>query len=288
VPAVNEYRCQVPTHPQACGVSHARLLEDTILAVGPDRVAAFIAEPIVGATLAVAIPPDDYWPAVADVCRRHGVLLILDEVMTGFGRTGAWFAADHWGLSPDILVSAKGVCSGYWPMGVVCCSDEVYQTVHPYGFPHGGTFSHSVPGCAVANAVLQIIQDEGLVDASRTKGAYLLQQLQTTLGDHPYVGDIRGMGLFAGIEFVRDRSTKAPFPREAAIANGLTRAATARGLLVYPSTTSADGERGDALVLAPPFVATWSELDEIVTLLAASVADMFSTSHRTDEVVAQL
>lgn len=274
VPAVNEYRCPLPTHPHGCGLRHAELLEQAILAEGPGRVAAFIAEPIVGATLAVAEPPDDYWTAVADVCRRHGVVLILDEVMTGFGRTGSWFAAEHWGVTPDILVTAKGVCSGYWPMGLVCCSAAIHDTVLAGGFPHGGSFSHSPMGAAIAAAVLEELVSGDLVQASKVKGRYLLSALQASLGQHPNVGDIRGRGLFTGIEIVSDRATKSPFPAGDAVARRLTAAALRRGLLVYPSTSCAGEDGGDGIVLGPPFVITEAQLDEIAGILAETMRDV--------------
>jgi adenosylmethionine-8-amino-7-oxononanoate aminotransferase len=274
LPEVNEYRCPLPTHPDRCGLRHAELLEQAILDEGPGRVAAFIAEPIVGATLAVAEPPDDYWAAVADVCRRHGVLLILDEVMTGFGRTGSWFAAEHWGIRPDILVAAKGVCSGYWPMGLVCCTAEVHDAVQAIGFPHGGSFSHSPMGSAIAAAVLEELVAGDLVSASRDKGRYLLRALHAALGRHRNVGDIRGRGLFVGIEFVADRTTQRPFHPSDTVARRLTSAALRRGLLVYPSTGCAGPEGGDALLLGPPFVVSQSQLDEIVGVLAATVAEV--------------
>ena len=155
----------------------AEELDRAFEAAGPGTVAAFVAEPIVGATLAAAVPPDGYWPAIAEVCRRHGVLLIADEVMTGFGRTGRWFALDHWGVRPDILVAAKGASSGYWPFGFVAASDEVYATVtRPgSGFIHGFTYSHAAVGAAVAREVLRILEGESLVEASAAKGERLLR-----------------------------------------------------------------------------------------------------------------
>ena len=153
---------------------------------GPDTVAAFVAEPIVGATLAAAVPPDDYWPLVAEVCRRHGVLLIADEVMTGFGRTGRWFGLDHWGVRPDILVAAKGATGGYWPFGFVAASGAIHDAVMGAGgFVHGFTYSHAPGGAAVAREVLRILDDEDLVEASRVKGERLADLLHERLAPHP-------------------------------------------------------------------------------------------------------
>jgi adenosylmethionine-8-amino-7-oxononanoate aminotransferase len=152
LPAANEYRCPNPSHPSACGAWHAGRLEAAIERIGSHRVAAFIAEPIVGATLGAVEPPEDYWPAVAEVCRRHGVLVIADEVMTGFGRTGRWFAIEHWDTRPDILIAGKGAGSGYWPLGLCIASSEVWATAAP-GFHHGFTYSHHPVGAAAGSAV---------------------------------------------------------------------------------------------------------------------------------------
>ncbi len=248
-------------------------LDRAFEAAGPGTVAAFVAEPIVGATLAAVSPPDGYWPAIVEVCRRHGVLLIADEVMTGFGRTGRWFALDHFGVRPDILVAAKGASSGYWPFGFVAASDEVYRTVTGGGstFVHGFTYSHAPVGAAVAREVLRILERESLVEASAAKGDRLLGLLARDLGDHPAVGEIRGRGLLVGLELVADRETRAPFPRGERIAEGVVRGARDRGLLVYSGTGNANGVDGDTILLGPPFVVTDTELERIVAILAETI-----------------
>ncbi len=241
-------------------------------AAGPGTVAAFVAEPIVGATLAAAVPPDDYWPAIAEVCRRHGVLLIADEVMTGFGRTGRWFGLDHWGVRPDLLVAAKGATSGYWPFGFVAASDEIHATVTGgSGFVHGFTYSHGPVAAAVAGAVLRILETENLVKASAEKGERLLGGLRARLGDDPHVGEVRGRGLLVGVELVADRATRDPFPRVARITEAVVRAARDRGLLVYSGTGNANGVDGDTILLGPPFIVIDAELDRIVELLAEAI-----------------
>src|SRR5436190_13964300 len=207
-------------------------LDATFASAEPGTVAAFVAEPIVGATLGAVVPPDGYWPAIADVCRRHGVLLIADEVMTGFGRTGRWFGLDHWGVRPDLLVAAKGATSGYWPFGFVAASDEIHRTVvEGGGFVHGFTYSHHPVGAAVAGEVLRILEAESLVEASAIKGDRLRVLLQGRLGDDPHVGEIRGRGLMVGLELVADRETRAPFPRAARVTEDVVRTARGRGLL---------------------------------------------------------
>jgi adenosylmethionine-8-amino-7-oxononanoate aminotransferase len=249
-------------------------LDRAFEAAGPGTVAAFVAEPIVGATLAAVEPPEEYWQAIADVCRRHGVLLIADEVMTGFGRTGRWFGIDHWGVRPDILVAAKGASSGYWPFGFVAASGAVHDVVAGpagAGFVHGFTYSHSPVAAAVAREVLRILEAEDLVAASATKGARLRSLLTASLGDHPAVGDIRGRGLLAGVELVADRESRDPFPRAARVTERVVEAARDRGLLVYSGTGVANGVDGDTILLGPPFVVTDAELERIASTLADAV-----------------
>ena len=239
-------------------------LDRAITSAGPGTVAAFVAEPIVGATLGAVEPPEGYWPAIAEVCRQHGVLLIADEVMTGFGRTGAWFGMDHFGVRPDLLVAAKGATSGYWPFGFVAASGEVFDAVRGAGgFVHGFTYSHQPVAATVAREVLRILEGESLVEASAEKGERLKGLLHARLGDHPAVGDIRGRGLMVGVELVRDRGSKAPFPRAAKLTEAVVRHARDAGLLLYSGTGNANGVDGDTILLGPPFVVTDEELARI-------------------------
>ncbi len=273
VSAAYPYRAGDPDA-RALGTADAAAAElDAILErAEPGTVAAFVAEPIVGATLGAVEPPSGYWPAIAEVCRRHGVLLVADEVMTGFGRTGHWFAMEQFGVQPDILVAAKGATSGYAPFGFAAASGEVFETIQASGaFTHGFTFSHSPVGAAVAREVLRILQDERLVEASAAKGSHLLGLLHERLGGHPHVGDIRGTGLFAALELVADRATRAPFPRSQRLAERVLAAARERGLLLYSGTGMADGTAGDAVLLGPPFVITRDELEAVVDRLAEAL-----------------
>ena len=188
-------------------------LDATFAAAEPGTVAAFVAEPIVGATLGAVVPPDGYWPAIADICRRHGVLLIADEVMTGFGRTGRWFGVDHWGVRPDILVAAKGATSGYWPFGFVAATGEIHDTVRDGpGFVHGFTYSHAPVGAAVARQVLQDPRGRSARAGERDEGRSTASPCDDALADNPAVGDVRGRGLMVGIELVADRATRAAVP----------------------------------------------------------------------------
>jgi hypothetical protein len=274
VSAAYPYRASDPeAHALGDGAALAAELDAAIRAAGPGRVAAFLAEPIVGATLGAVVPPDDYWPAIAEVCARHGVLLIADEVMTGFGRTGRWFAVEHWGVRPDILVAAKGATSGYWPFGFAAASGPIYETVTApgKGFVHGFTHSHSTLGASVAGEVLRILHDERLVEASADKGVRLTTLLKGALEEHPSVGEIRGRGLMIGIEFVADRSTRRPFPRTARIAESVLGAARERGVLVYMGSGNADGVNGDSILLGPPFVITDDEMQRVAAVLAEAV-----------------
>jgi adenosylmethionine-8-amino-7-oxononanoate aminotransferase len=247
-------------------------LDRTIVAAGPATVAAFVGEPLVGATLGAVPPPPGYWPAIAEVCRRHGVLLVVDEVMTGFGRTGRWFGIDHAAVQPDLLVAAKGSTSGYFPFGFAAASGEVHDAIMAGGgLVHGFTYSHHVVGAAVAGEVLRILEAESLVEASAAKGELLADLLHERLAGHPNVGEIRVTGLFAGLELVADRETRASFPRADRIAERVVKEARTNGLLVYPGTGMADGTNGDAIVLGPPFVVTDAELEMIVDRLAAAL-----------------
>jgi adenosylmethionine-8-amino-7-oxononanoate aminotransferase len=273
VSAAYPYRADDPGS-NALGTAEelAAELDATFAAAEPGTVAAFVAEPIVGATLGAVAPPDGYWPAVADVCRRHGVLLIADEVMTGFGRTGRWFGLDHWGVRPDLLVAAKGATSGYWPFGFVAASGEIHDVVRGGpGFVHGFTYSHSPVGAAVAREVLRILEAESLVEASARKGEVLRNLASTALGNHAAVGDIRGRGLMVGLELVADRETRAPFPRAAKMSEAVVRAARDRGLLVYSGTGNANGVDGDTILLGPPFIVTDGEMARIVAVLAEAI-----------------
>ena len=248
---------------------------DTLLhRVGPGRIAAFVAEPIAGATLAGAVPPEDYWPLVADWCARNKVLLVADEVMTGFGRTGTWFGVNHWGLRPDLLLAAKGATSGYWPFGFVAASPRVAEPLIASGFIHGFTYSHSIPGAAVARAVLKVIREEQLVEASAARGVKLREALTSALADEPWVGDIRGRGLLIGIELVADAGSKLPHPRTSRVTERILAAAKSRGsdgLLLYSATGQANGTDGDQLVIGPPLIIRDAEIDRIARGTAEAI-----------------
>lgn len=288
VSAAYPYRAGEPdSHALGDAGELAAELDRSIEAAGPDTVAAFVAEPIVGATLGAVVPPDGYWPLIAEVCRRHGVLLIADEVMTGFGRTGRWFGSDHWRIRPDILVAAKGATAGYWPFGFVAASAEVHDRVMGAGgFIHGFTYSHAPAGAAAALEVLRIIRDEQLVEASATKGERLRGLLDDRLGDHPAVGEIRGRGLLVGVELVADRASREPYPRSARLTEAVLRAARQRGLLFYSGTGNANGVDGDTILIGPPFIVTDAELGRIATGLGEAIDEAVATLRASNTEVA--
>jgi adenosylmethionine-8-amino-7-oxononanoate aminotransferase len=216
----------------------------------------------------------DYWPAVAEACRRHGVVLIADEVMTGFGRTGSWFASEHWDLRPDILVAGKGCSGGYWPLGLCIATGALHETLREGGFVHGFTYAHHAVGAAVGRAVLRRLQSDGLVERSRLQGELLLKELSAALSEESAVGDIRGIGLMIGVELVRDRHSRAPFPRAERVTERVLEAARAEGLLLYSSTGCADGTNGDLVMLGPPFTISDDERAELVERTVRAVASV--------------
>jgi hypothetical protein len=258
---------------QASGEELSDRLEESILAYGPKNVAAFIAEPISGASLGAAEPPEDYWWRMREICDRYGVLLIADEVLVGMGRTGRWWALEHWDVTPDILVTSKGAAGGYFPLGFIAAQGaDVDRLRAELGdFNHGGTFSHHAVGAAAGLATLNILQNENLVENSATMGAYLGEKLRQALGGHPNVGDIRGRGLFWGIEFVVDRDTRDPFPAARKVAWHIFQRAFDDGLVVYFSQGCADGVNGDIVMLGPPLIINKAQIDEMAGILAKAV-----------------
>jgi adenosylmethionine-8-amino-7-oxononanoate aminotransferase len=240
----------------------ARDLEEVLLREDPDTIAALIVEPVMG-TGGILVPPPDYFAEISEICRRHDVLLILDEVITGFGRTGRWFGMEHWGIEPDLVSLAKGISSGYLPLSASVLSDRVYQTLRdkmPPGLPlmFGLTYNNHPACCAAALANINIIEREGLVDNARAVGAYLLERLRKSFGASPIVGDIRGLGMLAAIEIVRDRETREPFPNPADPA-WIAQESFARGLIARALF--------QCVALAPPLCATREDIDRMVGVL---------------------
>jgi adenosylmethionine-8-amino-7-oxononanoate aminotransferase len=267
-PACYCLRCPLGRRYPECDVACADALERVLEAEGPETVAAFVAEPVVGSTAGALAPPPEYWPRVAEICRRHGVLLIADEVMTGFGRTGRRFAVDHWGVVPDILVGGKGLAGGYAPLCGVFAREEVVAPLAEKGEDlMFYTFGGHAASCAAADAVLAILEREELVRRAAERGAELRKRL-AVLDDHPHVAEVRGMGLLLGVELVKDRDTLEPFPPEANLAARVVGAGVAEGVFFYPGGS---GSARDAIVLGPPFILGDEEIDAIATVLPRAI-----------------
>jgi adenosylmethionine-8-amino-7-oxononanoate aminotransferase len=269
------YRCPFSREPASCALECADELEKTILYEGPDSVSAFMAEPVVGATAGALVPRDGYFQRIREICDRYDVLLIADEVMTGVGRTGKNFALDHWGVVPDMLVGSKGLAGGYTPIYCVVTKEAVHGAIRDGSgaFVHGHTYSQNPLSCAIASAVLDYIREKDLVNRCAAMGAYLLKKLQD-LYRHPIVGDVRGLGLMAGVEFVRNRKTKAPFDPKLKLNALIGSRAFEKGLITYPGGGGADGVRGDHILLAPPFIITEEQIDRLVGILDDAIADV--------------
>jgi adenosylmethionine-8-amino-7-oxononanoate aminotransferase len=264
------------------GLRLAAELEAAIVAQGADRVIAFVAETVGGATAGVLTPVPGYFKAVRAVCDKYGVLLILDEVMCGMGRTGSLHACEQEGVVPDLMTVAKGLGGGYQPIGAVLAQHKIVEAMSKGSgfFQHGHTYLGHPMACAAALAVQQVIRRDGLVAKVRDDGVAFGAMLADALGNHPHVGDIRGRGFFWGIELVADRASKAPFDPALKINATIKKDAMARGLLCYPFGGTVDGRQGDHVLLAPPFIATRQDLQEIAVRLAASIDAVTSAAAR--------
>lgn len=272
IPAPYAYRCALPGCGPTCSLECAKALEATIKAEGSDTVAAFIAEPVIGASAGAAVPPPDYFKIVREICDRYGVLFIADEVMTGMGRTGKWFGIEHWDVRPDVLITGKGLTSGYLPGGAVLVKGEIVETLKADGggFHHGFTYSHHPVVAAAGVAVTRYVERHGLVERARVQGAYLQQRLQRLL-DLPAVGDVRGLGLMAAVELVQDRRSKAPYPPADRTAQAVQAEALRRGVNVYASGGQVDGA-GDLVMVGPPLIVECPQIDEVVAVLGDAIA----------------
>lgn len=268
------YRDQRPEEtPEVYAARLAEELEQKIEELGGDQVMAFVAEPVVGATLGAVPPVADYFQRIRAICDRHGILLIFDEVMCGMGRTGSLFAFEQEGVVPDIVTIAKGLGGGYQPVGGVLLSQEIYEAFRDGSglFQHGHTYIGHPIAAAAANKVVEIITRPGLIAQVNRLGAHLQAGLDAALGQSPHVGDIRGRGLFRGIEIVADRDSKTPFDPARKIHARIKAEAMAEGLLCYPMGGTIDGVHGDHVLLAPPYVCTEAEIDQITDRLARAI-----------------
>ena len=259
--------------PEDYGLRAAQALEDEILRLGPDTVMAFIAEPVVGATAGALAPAPGYFKRIREICDTYGVLLILDEVMCGMGRTGSLFACEQDGIAPDIVCIAKGLGAGYQPIGAMMCTAEIYSTIENGSgfFQHGHTYLGHPTAAAAGLAVVSALLDRGLVKRAKEQGEKLAERLNDRFGQHPHVGDLRGRGLFRGIELVADRDSKTPFDPAKGVAGKIKKAAFENGLICYPMSGTIDGKTGDHVLLAPPFIIEDAQLDELTDKLSRAI-----------------
>jgi adenosylmethionine-8-amino-7-oxononanoate aminotransferase len=274
VPAPYSYRCECRGKPPYCAGCSGVAVEAAILEAGPDSVAALIAEPIGGSSTGASVPQAGYWARVREACHRHEVLLVADEVLTGAGRTGTWSALEPYGVVPDIMTLGKGIAGGYVPLSAVVTTRAIAGALArgTGSLAHAQTFSHHPVLCAAGVATLRYLRQGRLIERGADMGRLLHRRLAELL-DLPLVGDVRGRGLLAGIEFVADRETRAPMPRSAEFAEAFTQAALDGGLVVWPNVGHADGRNGDLVMLAPPFIVTEDQIEEIAVLFTRALRD---------------
>ncbi len=275
------YRCPFGLIPERCGLECALDLEKAILYEGPDSVSAFIAEPIVGATAGALVPKDGYFQKIREICDHYDILFVADEVMTGIGRTGKNFGVDHWEVVPDIIVAAKGLSSGYTPLFAVIVKEEIHKIIKEGSgaFVHGHTYNQNPLSCAIGCAVIDYLIKHDLVSRSAKMGEYFINALRS-LDHHNFVGDVRGKGLFAGIEFVKDKKSREPFDPKLRLNALIGNRAFEKGLITYPGGGGADGIRGDHLLLAPPFIITEEQIEKMVSILDETIVEISREIHQ--------
>ena len=264
IPSPYPYLYEAPEGAKSQGIAAADELEKQILEEGPDTVAMFIAEPVQGAG-GVIVPQEDYFKRIREICDQYEVLLVADEVITGFGRTGKMFGLEHWGIEPDLMQFAKAITSGYFPLGGIGISDEIASVMNDSGSPwmHAYTYSSHPVGCAVALAMMDIVENEDFVGQAQTKGKHLLVKLKEALADHPHVGEVRGLGMMCGVELVKDKATKEMFDASDGIGAKVHAETVKRGMF--------SRVRGDCYCVAPPIVTSESTIDDIASILGDSV-----------------
>lgn len=269
IPAPDSYR-----HP-GCDACTGEALEKEILKQGPDAVAAFLAEPIIGSSSGAMVPSSEYYRRVLEICKKYDVLFIADEVLTGMGRTGAWFAFEHFGIVPDIMAIGKGLSGGAAPLSAMVAKKEIVEQIATTSgsFNHAQTYSHTPVICAAGLATLRYLKRHRLVERCRELENLFFSKL-SRLSEYRVVGDIRGKGLLAGIEFVKDRASREPFPRSERFAERLVEAALRRGLILWPNVGHVDGTNGDLVMVAPPFIITEEQMTELVALFESSLEEM--------------
>ncbi|HZW58836.1 MAG TPA: aminotransferase class III-fold pyridoxal phosphate-dependent enzyme, partial [Woeseiaceae bacterium] len=272
IPAPTCYLDRDESSDEERGLRYANMLRDKIEEVGAASVLAFIAEPIGGASTGALVPPDSYFPRIREICDEYGILLILDEVMTGVGRTGTFLAAEHWQLRPDIVAMAKGFGAGYVPLGAMVTRDDIVEPVlDAGGFQHGYTYAGNPIACAAGVAVVDEIIERGLMRNTIDVGAALKSRLEALMSRFPFIGDVRGRGLLLAFELVADRGTMKPLPKELNAYLRLVELAYERGLIIYSRRTRG-GLEGDHFMVCPPMITTMTQVEEIIDLLVDSLA----------------
>jgi hypothetical protein len=269
------YRCPFNLSYPKCELECAKALEHLIRVEGPETISSVILEPIGGATIGALVPPEGYLASIREICNRFGIFLIDDEVMAGMGRTGRWFAVEHWNMIPDIMVLGKGMSGGYFPLSAMITRSEFVERLKERtgGFVHGHTFSHHPVACAVGLAVLRFIEKRRLIEQCSGKGDYLLKRLEE-LKAFPFIGDVRGKGMMTAIEFVRDQKTKGPFPRSDRFTERVIDLAFENGLVLYPGSGFVDGINGDMVMIGPPLIIEEDQIDEIIEILKTTFSVM--------------
>ncbi len=267
------FNCPYEKEYPACNLYCARELEKIIGKIGAGNISAFIAEPIIGASGAGITPPDEYFPLIREICDKYNILFIMDEVITGFGRTGENFASNHWNVEPDIIVFGKGVSAGYVPLAGIILSDTIYQTIKKGSgdFTTGHTFGGNPLSCAAGCSVLEYMEEHGIIKQAKDKGDYLNKKLRELQEQTPLIGDVRGKGLLLGVEVMKDRESRTLFQLQEKMTEKLVQSCFENGLIVYPSNRFINGVQGDSLLISPPLTITYEEMDEMVELLAGAL-----------------
>ncbi|MED0675760.1 MULTISPECIES: aspartate aminotransferase family protein [Aneurinibacillus] len=270
------YRCPFGSTYPSCDLLCANQLEQAIHRIGADNIAAFIAEPIIGASAGAVTPPPYYYQRIKEICERYEILFIADEVMTGNGRTGKPFGIDHWGVVPDLMALGKGMSAGYTPMAATIASKRIIDVIAAgsKSIMSGHTFSANPQSAAVSLAVMKYIEDHRLIGKVEERGQQLIAGLQALMQKYEIIGDVRGKGLLCGMEFVKDRTTKEPFPFHLRVTERLIEKAMNNGLLIYSASGGIDGQAGDAILVAPPFVITEEEINELLFILDRSLGEL--------------
>ena len=277
IPAPRAYLDGLDADDAATGHHYADMLEACIQAEGPESVLAFIVEPVGGASTGALVPPEGYMERIRQICDRHGVLLIHDEVMSGGGRTGRYFGSEHWGAAPDLAALSKGLGAGYMPLGAMIAHRRIVETVlGAGGFAHGFTYAGNPLACTAGLAVIEEIEAQGLLENAASMGALLKQKLQGLMERFPFIGDVRGKGLLLAFELVSDRDTMTPLPAGINAHEKLVNLAYERGLIIYSRRTR-DGIEGDHFLVCPPMIVTPEQIDEIIGKLTASLDELASS-----------